>query len=90
MGVAMRPKRKAILVLIGAAMYAGLFVVRPAAGETVIHVILPGDGLTYKFMDIGHDGCDSGIGWLPAGRSSMRMNPNVSGPPISNVSFRGA
>ena len=40
----MRPKLKAILGLIGAAVVAGLFVVRPAAGETVIHVILPGDG----------------------------------------------
>jgi hypothetical protein len=55
-GVAMRPKLKAILVLIGAAMVAGLFVVRPATGETVIHVVLPADGLTYKFVDIGHDG----------------------------------
>jgi hypothetical protein len=56
MGVAMHPKLKAILVLIGAAMVAGLLVVGPAAGETVIHVILPGDGLTYKFVDLGHDG----------------------------------
>jgi hypothetical protein len=55
-GVDMRPKLKAILGLIGAAMVAGLFVVRPAAGETVIHVIMPGDGVTYKFVDIGHNG----------------------------------
>ncbi|MDQ3218786.1 MAG: hypothetical protein M3Q18_13235 [Actinomycetota bacterium] len=52
----MRPKLKAILGLIGAVMVAGLFVVRPAAGETIIHVVLPGDGLTVKFVDIGHDG----------------------------------
>jgi hypothetical protein len=55
-GVNMRPKLKAILGLIGAAMVAGLFIVRPAAGETVIRVVLPGDGLTAKFVDIGHDG----------------------------------
>ena len=52
----MRPKLKAILDLTAAAMVAGLFVVKPAAGETVIHVILPGDGVTDKFVDIGHDG----------------------------------
>ena len=52
----MRPKLKAILGLIAAAMVAGLFMVRPAAGETVIHVVLPGDGLTVKSVDIGHDG----------------------------------
>jgi hypothetical protein len=55
-GVAMRPKLKAIQGLIAAALVAGLFVVRPAAGETVIHVVLPSDGLATKFVDIGHDG----------------------------------
>ncbi|HEX2236082.1 MAG TPA: hypothetical protein VHK89_07385 [Actinomycetota bacterium] len=55
-GVDMRPKLKAIVGLIGAALVAGLFVVSPAAGETVIHLVLPRDGLTVKFVDIDHDG----------------------------------
>jgi hypothetical protein len=67
-GVAMRHKLKAILGLIGAAMVAGLFVVRPAAGETVIHVVLPGDGVTYKFVDIGHDGLRLGDRLAARGR----------------------
>jgi hypothetical protein len=64
----MRPKLKAILSLIGAAIVAGLFVVRPAAGETVIHVILPGDGVTYKFVDINHDGLRLGDRLAARGR----------------------
>ncbi len=71
----MRPRLKAILGLIGAALVAGLFMVRPAAGETVIHVVLPGDGLTVKSVDIGHDGLR--LGDRLAGRGRL-LNENES------------
>jgi hypothetical protein len=53
----MRLKLGAIVGLIGAATLGGLVVdAGSAAGETVVHVVLPEDGLTVKFVDIDHDG----------------------------------
>jgi hypothetical protein len=86
----MRPKPKAILVVIGAAMVAGLFVVRPAAGEAVVHVVLPGDGVTYKFVDIGHDGLRLGDRLAARARLVDENESERSEPPTSSVWFRGA
>lgn len=66
----MRLKLGAIVGLIGAATLGGLVAnAGSAAGETVIHVVLPADGLTYKFVDIDHDGLR--LGDRVAGRGRL-------------------